>query len=139
MNAPLWEKMPYFRSFWKRPIFGQNVICVEMSIWIAKIPKIPRVTIYMATFEPKLVEKFWLLLSMSIPQKYAGMRSLMLQKILCWCLFATKQLKGQNQGNFEGLIFAVFWSDSCTKFAKGSGIHSTKIFTKYRVGIWNFQ
>ena len=34
----------------------KNVICVEMSIRIAKIPKIPRVSIYMATFEPTLVE-----------------------------------------------------------------------------------
>ena len=67
-DISLWEKTPYFRSFWKRPIFGQNVICVGMSIRIAKIPKIPRVFIYMATFEPKLVETVWFLLSISIPQ-----------------------------------------------------------------------
>ena len=46
----------------------KNVIWVEMSTRIAKIPKIPRVSIYMATFEPKLVETFWFLLPISIQQ-----------------------------------------------------------------------
>ena len=49
-------KMPYFRYFEKGQFSDKNVICVEMSIRIAKIPKIPRVSIYMATFELKLVE-----------------------------------------------------------------------------------
>ena len=62
------KKCHIFVHFEKGQFSDKNVICVEMSIRIAKIPKIPRVSIYMATFELKLVESLWFLLSISIQQ-----------------------------------------------------------------------
>ena len=62
------KKCHIFLHFEKGQFSDKNVICVKMSIRIAKIPKIPRVSIYMATFELKLVETLWFLLSISIPQ-----------------------------------------------------------------------
>ena len=50
------KKCHIFVHFEKGQFSDKNVICVEMSIRIAKILKILRVTIYMATFETKLIE-----------------------------------------------------------------------------------
>ena len=52
------KKCHIFVHFEKGQFSDKNVICVEMSIRMGKTPKIPRVSIYMATFEHKLVETF---------------------------------------------------------------------------------